>query len=330
MTQNIPEPSRDRYTRHRSFFSEAGWQRLTSTTIVVAGVGGLGSHVLSSVVRLGPVQLQLWDPGILDEPDLNRQVLYTPADIGRRKVEVAAEVLSRINPEVEVTTHPEPITAERCDTVCASAQHVVFDCLDSFTARAELDAIRTRRGWTVFHGGVEGEHGQAVTFGPESAGYAGVFGPDYAKMAAAGKPILATTVAVIAAMQVGEFVHWCNGDGDTPLAHTMFVYDGHAMRSDRDRPGGDRVSSRVVVYRAEELRDGTLRDEGGSPGEAGAAAGAVSVRAFGRLTDIVPVDTWLAVVFPVSVAAIRGALLGAFPAVARDTGALCGQWYAGW
>ncbi|MDA3948894.1 MAG: ThiF family adenylyltransferase [Spirochaeta sp.] len=232
MMNGTPQPHPDRYTRHRTFFSDAGWHRLTSTVIVIAGVGGLGSHVLSSVARLGPVKLLLWDPGVIDAPDLNRQVLYTPADIGRQKVEVAAEVLVRINPEVQVSTQALPITAERCDTVCASAQHVVFDCLDSFTARAELDAIRSRRGWTVFHGGVEGLYGQAVTFGPDGAGYAGVFGPEYATMAAAGKPILPMTVAVIAAMQVGEFVHWCNGDGSTPLSRTMFVYDGRAMRSD--------------------------------------------------------------------------------------------------
>ncbi|MFW5797854.1 MAG: HesA/MoeB/ThiF family protein, partial [Spirochaetota bacterium] len=86
--------STDRYARHRPLFSPGAWERLGRTRIVLAGMGGLGSHVAQTVARLAPVNMELWDPATVDEPDLNRQVLYRPEHLGAAKVEVAARELS--------------------------------------------------------------------------------------------------------------------------------------------------------------------------------------------------------------------------------------------
>jgi len=240
-----------RYQRHLSILGDHGWQVLTRTPIVIAGVGGLGSHVVTSIARIAPVTLELWDPGVVDAPDLNRQILYTPDSLGRGKVDVAAGELARVNPDLVIRSHAEPITADSFarrssvwqrerdpaggsgfDPAPASSgppgppPFVLFDCLDSFAARSELEAIRRRTGCTVFHGGVEGWYGQATTFPGEGPGYADAFGPDFAETPAAAKPILPTTVAVIAALQVSDFVSLCTNGSPTPLTGTLAVYDG--------------------------------------------------------------------------------------------------------
>ncbi len=224
----------DRYLRHRSLLDHDAWHRLTTTAITIAGVGGLGSHVLSSLSRLGPLHLELWDPGIVDAPDLNRQILYTPDGVGRSKVEAARERLLVVNPELSVGIHAAPITGEAyAESMHSSATQVVFDCLDSFSARAQLESIRRSRGVPVFHGGVEGFFGQVTTFLPERLGYEDLFGPGYEQMPPAPKPILPQTVAVVAALQVGEFIHWCADPQQTPLTGTMLLYDGRTMQCDR-------------------------------------------------------------------------------------------------
>lgn len=221
--------STPRYVRHRTLFSDHAWNTLMTTSVVVVGCGGLGSNVLEALSRLAPLDLHLWDPGILDEPDLNRQILYTAHDLGRPKVERAAEVLSNVNPDLSITTHPVALTSS--NFIPPDRSFVVFDCLDSFQARAALEWIRSHHQVPVFHGGAEGWCGQVHTFLPDSKGYADVFGPDYARIGPGGKPILSPTVATIAAAQVNEFVHWCH-DPQTPLSGKMLIYNGKTMDVD--------------------------------------------------------------------------------------------------
>lgn len=238
-----------RYDRHRPLLTDAAWERMVRTPVVVAGVGGLGSHVLSNLARLAPLTIEIWDPAVIDAPDLNRQILYTEPDLGRRKTDAAAEALRRVNGDLTIFAQSAAISAiaflERSavgggaisQDGTAEPPFVLFDCLDSFAARAELEAIRRRTGCTVIHGGVEGWYGQATTLTGDGPGYPGVFGPRYAETAAAAKPILPTTVAAVAALQVTEFIHLCNRPGGTsfaktPLTGTMAIYDGRRMTID--------------------------------------------------------------------------------------------------
>lgn len=231
--QSLPSPRPERYRRHESFFDSAAWKRLTTTRVVVAGVGGLGSHVLSSLARLGPIDLCLWDPGVIDEPDLNRQILYTPEDLGKAKAVRAAERLREINPAISVESFPDPVSKGAVERVVEGAPAVVFDCLDSFHARGVVEDLRTGGIGPVFHGGVEGWYGQVTTLQTAGGGYARAFGPAFRELPTAAKPILATTVAVVAALQVGEFVHWCRSGNTTPLSDVLLMYDGMGLRFDR-------------------------------------------------------------------------------------------------
>jgi molybdopterin/thiamine biosynthesis adenylyltransferase len=104
-----------RYSRNSeffSYFSDAGPSApstryspqvaLKKSTIAVLGVGGLGSHVATHLAALGIGQLLLLDFDTVEESNLNRQLLFTDADIGRSKVIAAAERLAAINPLVKV------------------------------------------------------------------------------------------------------------------------------------------------------------------------------------------------------------------------------------
>ncbi|TVR29443.1 MAG: HesA/MoeB/ThiF family protein [Spirochaetaceae bacterium] len=235
----------DRYARHRPLLSDQGMRRLRSARVLLVGAGGLGCNVAMLLVRLGIATLIIRDPGVIDAPDLNRQVLYTPADLGRPKVEVARQRLHEINPDVELEVRQERITGS------SRLPHadICFDCLDSFGARAALEAAlqnaaegsRTAGreagdqnaaaagGLPLIHGGAEGWFGQVSTLAPGGGGYRAVFGPGFDERAhqeAEGKPIMPHVVALVAAAQVAEFVRWCDAGTGAMLVGRILVIDG--------------------------------------------------------------------------------------------------------
>ncbi len=218
-----------RYTRHRPLLSDSAWLRLCSSRVAIAGAGGLGSHVLTALSRLGPMELELWDPGITDEPDLNRQVLYGPADVGNSKVHVAAQRLFEQNRELRITALDQEISLRsyaRRHPPGESAPVLIFDCLDSFAARGGLADIQQAYQTPVLHAGVEAWYGQASTFLTPERSYARVFGPEFRNIPPADKPVFPHVVSALAAIQVAEFLGWCENPEATPLSDKLLMYDG--------------------------------------------------------------------------------------------------------
>jgi molybdopterin-synthase adenylyltransferase len=86
-------------------------RRLTEATVVVLGCGGLGSWAASALACAGVGELVLIDDDIVEASNLNRQLLFGEADIGQRKVEMAAAALRRHSDELRVTTVPRRIRA---------------------------------------------------------------------------------------------------------------------------------------------------------------------------------------------------------------------------
>lgn len=222
-----------RYSRHRELLSDRWVEKLSEMAILVVGAGGLGSHVLDILIRLAPVHIEIWDPAVLDEPDLNRQTLYTEADLGRVKVEAARDRLTAVNPDVTVIIRREAVTSESTFTV---APEICFDCLDSFTARADLEcALRRMKAVPpIIHGGVGGWFGQVAILREPDVGYSSLYGPDFGLIQTDTKEIVPHVVAAVAALQIGEFLRYLreqSGDGDSiddgePATTVLLSYDG--------------------------------------------------------------------------------------------------------
>jgi bacteriocin biosynthesis cyclodehydratase domain-containing protein len=108
LTDACPDP--ERYARQLLYFAdvaplarpEAAQARLRDARVVVLGCGGLGSWALCGLACAGVGTLVLVDDDQVELSNLNRQLLYRAADIGRHKVEVAAEALGAFNPELDL------------------------------------------------------------------------------------------------------------------------------------------------------------------------------------------------------------------------------------
>ncbi len=124
----------DRYDRHRLYYRMLGidgdpQERLQNATVGLMGMGGIGSNLAVHLAAAGIGRLVITDGDRIEASNLTRQTLYREADIGRLKVEAAAEHLAELRADLKVEVIPEDFTdpslaqavAERADIILLSA-----------------------------------------------------------------------------------------------------------------------------------------------------------------------------------------------------------------
>ncbi|NLT28859.1 MAG: molybdopterin-synthase adenylyltransferase MoeB [Propionibacterium sp.] len=136
-----------RYARHLTLDEVGvdGQRRLRAASVVVLGAGGLGSPALTYLAAAGVGRIAVIDDDAVSESNLQRQVVHRTADLGRAKVESAADTLTALNPGVEVITHRVPLSAANADDLLAG-HHLVIDGTDNFTARYDVADAAVRAG----------------------------------------------------------------------------------------------------------------------------------------------------------------------------------------
>ena len=164
----------DRYARHLVMpeVGPEGQARLGRARVLVVGAGGLGAPVLQYLVAAGVGQVTLMDPDRVERSNLQRQVLFSDAQVGRPKAAAAAEVLRAQNPQVEVIGRPERFESGQS----VAAFDLVIDCTDNFAARYAInDACLSARVPWIF-ASVHRFQGQCAFFdGGEGACYRCLF-----------------------------------------------------------------------------------------------------------------------------------------------------------
>src|SRR5690606_37771923 len=122
-----------RYARHFSLpdVGPDGQRKLRSGSVAVVGAGGLGSHIAMYLGAAGIGRMTLIDFDVVDLSNLQRQVLYSTGDDGRRKVDVAAARLHAMNPNVDIVVHDVRLTRENALDILRDSD-VVIDGTDNF------------------------------------------------------------------------------------------------------------------------------------------------------------------------------------------------------
>lgn len=127
---------RSRYSKQTMLpeFGMAGQDKLRAAKVLVIGAGGLGCPVLQYLVAAGVGEIGIADGDTVSISNLQRQVLYTEQEMGRQKVEVAAEKLSALNPNVKINRHPFFIDETNALDLLG-LYDVVVDGSDNFATR---------------------------------------------------------------------------------------------------------------------------------------------------------------------------------------------------
>lgn len=141
----------------------AAQERLAASRVVLVGMGGLGCPVALYLAAAGVGTLVLLDADAVALSNLHRQVLYGPDDVGKPKVEVAAQRLQALNPDLRCEVIPEDLTP---DNVLQIVEHadIVVDCTDNLGARYLMNDVcqSLQKPWV--YGSVYRFEGQVSTF----------------------------------------------------------------------------------------------------------------------------------------------------------------------
>ncbi|MDO5369477.1 HesA/MoeB/ThiF family protein [Paracoccus sp. (in: a-proteobacteria)] len=165
-TQPLSDAELDRYARHIVLreLGGVGQRRLRASRVLVAGAGALGSPVLMYLAAAGVGRITVADDDSVGLSNLQRQVIFASADVGRPKVEAAAEALARLNPHVGVTPLVRRVTAEDADLV--AAHDLVLDGTDSFASRRAINAACVAAGVPLVAGSIAQWEGQVTLYDP--------------------------------------------------------------------------------------------------------------------------------------------------------------------
>ncbi|MHA1200742.1 MAG: HesA/MoeB/ThiF family protein [Candidatus Heimdallarchaeaceae archaeon] len=143
-----------------------GWNQkaLKDSTVVIAGVGGLGTEIAKNLAMAGVGKLHLIDLDIIEYSNLNRQILFSDADEGEPKSRVAARTLKRINPYCRYIWHHSNL--EDIDPEVYVSADLLISGLDSVTARGELNRRAVHYKKPMIDGGTVTYYGHVYTYLP--------------------------------------------------------------------------------------------------------------------------------------------------------------------
>lgn len=232
-----------RYSRHLLLkeVDMAGQQALMESRVLVVGCGGLGSAAIPFLAASGVGQLLLADDDVIETSNLQRQVLYGEADLGRLKAEAAADAVRRINSGVSVDVLPQRLDGAALAQRMAQVD-VVLDCSDNYATRQAVNAAAVASRTPLVSGAAVRFDGQLLVIDPrvENAPcYHCLFGGTHASDGACATfGVFSPLVGVIGAQQAVEALKLLMGVGHAPLGR-LITYDAlnaawREMRFSRD------------------------------------------------------------------------------------------------
>lgn len=230
----------DRFGRHLRLpeVGLAGQRRLRAARVALVGAGGLGSPVALYLAAAGVGQLTLIDDDRVERSNLQRQVLHGEADIGRAKVDSAAERLAALWPGIELRREAVRLGPDNAEALL-SGHDAVVDGADNFLTRYVLSDACVRLGLPLVHGAVDRFRGQVAVFWParhpESGCYRCLFPePPPADLVpnCAQAGVLGVLPGLVGLLQATETLKLLLGIG-APLVGAMLCVDALGMRFDR-------------------------------------------------------------------------------------------------
>jgi molybdopterin/thiamine biosynthesis adenylyltransferase len=229
----------ERYARHLVLreIGGAGQQALKRARVLIVGAGGLGAPAALYLAAAGVGRIGLADPDEVDLSNLQRQVLYTEADIGRPKVEAAAERLTALNPSVAISPHAIRLNAHNADEVMRPFD-IVLDGTDDFATRFAVNAACLAEGKPLVSGAIGRWTGQVGVFSGKPCYRCLVpeIPPDAETCAAVG--VVGALAGVIGAMMALEAVKLIAQAGEA-LTGRLVIYDALAGETRTVRVGAD-------------------------------------------------------------------------------------------
>ncbi len=128
----------DQYSRLNGIIGEKGTNILKQSSVMVAGLGGVGSFCAEALVRCGIGTIGVMDSGRSEPSNLNRQLFALHSTLGEDKVISFRKRAKDINPDVRIESYPLFFNRETSDQVDFSSFDIVADCIDALVPKLNL------------------------------------------------------------------------------------------------------------------------------------------------------------------------------------------------
>ena len=125
--------------RSELLIKQEGLEKLKNASVLVVGLGGVGSFAAEFLARAGVGNMTIFDGDIVDITNINRQLPALHSTIGKHKVEIVAERILDINPEINLVKMNEFLSPERMEEILENTRFdYVLDCIDSVSPKLAL------------------------------------------------------------------------------------------------------------------------------------------------------------------------------------------------
>lgn len=208
----------ERYARQTMLpeIGPEGQRRLLDASVLIVGLGGLGSPAALYLTGAGVGRIGLADADVVSWSNLQRQVLYTEAQIGVPKVEAARERLAALSSHTRFDCYPEGLT-ERNARQLIGACDLVIDCCDNFPTRYLIDDTCRACGKPWIHGSIGEFYGQIGLINHRRGRHYADLYPDREALCARPRTasgVLGAVPGVIGTLEASEAVKLLAGFGE--------------------------------------------------------------------------------------------------------------------
>ena len=128
----------NQYSRTELLYGREAMEKLRHARVAVFGIGGVGGYTVEALVRSGIGAVDLIDDDKVCLTNINRQIYATRKTIGQYKVDVAAERIAEIDPQIQVTVHKTFYTPQTADQFDFTAYDYIVDAIDTVTGKLDL------------------------------------------------------------------------------------------------------------------------------------------------------------------------------------------------
>ena len=264
VSHDLPELTDDdlaRYSRHILLpeVGVEGQQKLKAARVLCVGTGGLGSPLALYLAAAGVGTLGLVDYDVVDSSNLQRQIIHSTADVGRKKTDSAAARLAALNPDLKIVKHNTRLSSANALEIFKNYD-VVADGTDNFPTRYLVNDACVLTGKPNAYGSIFRFEGQASVFATED-------GPCYRCLYPEPPPpglvptcaeggVLGVLPGLVGVIQATETIKLILGIGTTLAGHLLLVdslgmnFRKLKLRKNPDCPvcGTNRTISTLIDY----------------------------------------------------------------------------------
>jgi len=205
----LTESQKKRYSRQilSPSIGKVGQEKLSEVRVLQIGAGGLGSPFALYIVAAGIKELTIIDNDTLSISNLQRQILYNEAQVGKEKAYAAKERLSNLNSEVEIKVFNDYLDENSIKKYVKDKDFIV-DCSDNFKTKFLVNKVAIEYNIKAIIAGIKDFFGQIITIDPKkTACYECVFNqPDTFDSSEGPLPVIGVTPGILGTLEALEVI----------------------------------------------------------------------------------------------------------------------------